>query len=471
MASDNGSADQTPSSAATTMAPRLAWAVTATVFAGLCAVGFINVVQLRLGPVPTAVSLVLMAALLALQLLQGAWSGRRERRTAATWLLIPQAMLACLPLLYYGQAWVGMPILLAGSLLLVLPRTVGRVAFGLLAVVMGAVQGAFGGGPAAIAYTAVSTCVLGLAVYLLCHLGEIVRELGLAQGELAQMAVIRERLRFARDLHDLLGYSLSAMTLKAELAHRLVDRQPGKARQEVAEVLYIGRQALSDVRAVAHGYRDLSLDHECRSVRSVLESADVDLRMRVETVDLPPAVATVVATLLREGVTNLLRHSKAEHCAITVEVRGDRLYAEIANDGVDEDVDGAAVRSSGGLRNLEERAAALGGSLVAERPTAALFRLALEIPLPPGGTGEPTAAPAPDGGATGDSEADAAYGGPAARDREDTHEGRDTRARRREEDGAPGVRGAHSGPAAHGSGDHDTPGDSAPTDDGTAPEN
>ena len=92
------------------------------------------------------------------------------------------------------------------------------------------------------------------------------------------MAVAEERLRFARDLHDLLGLSLSAITLKSELTRRLLDTDPDRAAEELTEILGLARQALADVRSVASGYRELSLDNESRSARSVLAAADVEVR-------------------------------------------------------------------------------------------------------------------------------------------------------------------------------------------------
>src|SRR5262249_21208679 len=180
--------------------------------------------------------------------------------------------------------------------------------------------------------------------------------------ELANMAVAQERLRFARDVHDLLGYSLSAITLKSELTHRLVPGNPDKAREELVEILDISRKALADVRAVADGCRELSLDNESESARSLLQAADVDVTIETNCGDLPTPVKTVLATVLREGITNVLRHSNAERCEISMRQADGRVWLDIVNDGVLI----SRVQSDGGsgIRNLSARIAALQGQLV-----------------------------------------------------------------------------------------------------------
>jgi two-component system sensor histidine kinase DesK len=191
--------------------------------------------------------------------------------------------------------------------------------------------------------------------------------------------VLRERLRFARDLHDLLGYSLSAITLKIELTHRLMKKAPQEAADQLLEVLEISRLALSDARTVASGYREMSLEEECRSAVSVLSAADVTVRVHCDTTDLPVHASTVLATVLREGVTNLLRHSKAKHCDITIRQADDHASLEIANDAVpprraDHEHGG------GGLHNLSVRAKEIGGRITVEHEDD-VFRLRAEVPL------------------------------------------------------------------------------------------
>jgi signal transduction histidine kinase len=199
-----------------------------------------------------------------------------------------------------------------------------------------------------------------------------------ARIQLAQVAVAEERLRFARDLHDLLGLSLSAITLKSELAHRLVTAAPERARGELTEILAISRLALADVRLVASGYRDLSLDEEFRTAESLLAAAEVDVRLDLKVGELPDQVGTLLATVLREGVTNVLRHSKGERCEITVEQQDQMVYLDIVNDGVTQTPD---LRTNGsGISNLSYRVALFGGELTAGLESDGRFRLRASVP-------------------------------------------------------------------------------------------
>ncbi|GAB3274476.1 sensor histidine kinase [Parasphingorhabdus pacifica] len=367
-------------SADMTLAPRIARGVVVTVFFAVCLVGFLHVLMQPVGAVGIVVSFSCMAALLLLQLVYFARSrGPRDRWTVVA--LVVQACLVYVPILQFKQAWVGMPGFLAGSVLLVLPPVVGWTAFVLIVVSMGAAQLLLNGSLVDMSYTSVSTVITGLVVYGLSRLSDLVHEVHRARTELAQMAVAQERLRIARDLHDLLGYSLSAITLKSELTHRLVTKHPARARAELQEILDISRRTLVDVRSVASGYRELSLDDECRSAHSVLTAADVDVRMDVDYSDLPVRVSTVLATVLREGITNVLRHSKAERCEITLFQDEDEVHIEIRNDGVAASAGAPAESSGTGLDNLAARVHELGGRISAEVGTENDYRLRVRAPL------------------------------------------------------------------------------------------
>jgi two-component system sensor histidine kinase DesK len=232
-----------------------------------------------------------------------------------------------------------------------------------------------------IAYTTESTIITGLVVYGLTRLSSLVTELHAARNELAKMAVAQERLRFARDLHDLLGYSLSAITLKSELTHRLMTKDQVRAQEELAEVLDISRQALADVRSVASGYRELSLDTEADAARSVLLAADVNVRMDLDYGELPVRVRTVLATILREGITNVLRHSKAEQCEITVRQADGQVWIDIVNDGASQATAQRTPRGGSGIANLSARIAALDGTLSAGLDPDGRFRLHAQAPV------------------------------------------------------------------------------------------
>nr|WP_237499941.1 histidine kinase [Streptomyces sp. SID8379] len=195
------------------------------------------------------------------------------------------------------------------------------------------------------------------------------------------MAVAEERLRFARDLHDLLGYSLSAISLKSELTRRLIGHDAERAAAELTDIVDISRQALTDVREVASQYRDLSLDAETRSARSVLAAAGIEVTMAVVHGSLPDRVGTVLATVLREGVTNVLGHSKAEHCSITIRQEAGAVSITIVNDGIQPEPAGVPTRHGLGLASLTSRVEAQGGLLTSGTLDPTHFRIHAEIPL------------------------------------------------------------------------------------------
>lgn len=365
------------------LAPQLARGITAAVLGGFCLIAFLHVLYLDIGPVHIALSALYMSALLWLQLFYFTQPTARLRTSSGHLMLLGQTVLVYLPLLQFKQSWVGMPGFLAGSVLLVLPTRLAWPGFACVVLSMGIIQAVFTDRAVDIAYTTVSTMITGLVVYGLTRLASLVTQLHSARNELAQMAVAQERLRFARDLHDLLGYSLSAITLKIELTHRLVTKHPARAQEELSEVLAISRRALSDVRSVASGYRELSLAAESESARSVLMAADIDVHMDLDYGVLPSRVRTVLATVLREGVTNVLRHSKAERCEILVRRSSDEVWIDIVNDGVPQDPDEQPPSKGGGsgIPNLSVRLAALGGTLIAGPDHDGRFRLHASAPI------------------------------------------------------------------------------------------
>ncbi|HEV2779425.1 MAG TPA: histidine kinase [Actinophytocola sp.] len=365
---------------------RLAKVIVGAVFVGLTGIGFLRIVDER-GADALAVAGAI-AGFLALLFLQMFWFGGPPGRLPPAYryvALLAQAGLVYLPALKFGDAWAFMPGFLAGSMLLVLPPAGAWLGFLGVVASTATLQAVLGDarGILSVISASITTAIIGLVVYGLSRLAQLVEELHEARAEIAQMAVVRERLRFARDLHDLLGYSLSAITLKSELAHRLVTKNPVQARDELLEILRISRQALADVRTISSNYRELSLDDECRSARWVLGSADIDVRMSLSYRDLSEPVSTVLATVLREGVTNILRHSKAEWCEITVSQTDSTASIEIVNDGArpgatDTDADGGE-----GLQNLVTRTTELGGELIAERISDHRYRLRANIPVKP----------------------------------------------------------------------------------------
>ncbi|WP_174547056.1 sensor histidine kinase [Nocardiopsis dassonvillei] len=218
-------------------------------------------------------------------------------------------------------------------------------------------------------------------------LWDISREAVAGQRARAQLAVSEERLRFARDMHDLLGHSLSALAVKAQLAGRLVERDPGRAGAEMAEVQVLARQALQQVRSAVSGYREVDLAGETEAVRAVLDAGGTRaVATGLEGLDLPPRTAALAAWVVREGGTNVLRHSDANECQISFTLARDSavgprtLVVEVFNDRARGG--GQDGRESGnGLAGLSERVAMGGGTLSAARTPEGGFLLRAVLPL------------------------------------------------------------------------------------------
>ncbi|WP_051798413.1 sensor histidine kinase [Catenuloplanes japonicus] len=217
----------------------------------------------------------------------------------------------------------------------------------------------------------------------------VVWELDRARTVQANLAVTEERLRFARDMHDVLGRNLSVIALKAELAAQLAKRGREQAVEEMLEVRRIAQDALADVRAVVAGYRSAELGDELAGARSLLASAGIECRVIGDPVDLPPEVQGTLGWVVREGVTNVLRHSDARSCTITL--RSDApgtVTLSMENDGAR--VPGT-IRYGGGLLGLTERVATLHGGLTAGPVPPSGFLLTVTIPLPAAGSTPPAA--------------------------------------------------------------------------------
>jgi len=177
-----------------------------------------------------------------------------------------------------------------------------------------------------------------------------------AEQENARLAVDNERNRFARDLHDILGHSLTVITVKAELAQRLLDADPARARAELADLERLSRDALADVRRAVSGYRELTLPGELARAREALAAAGIEPRLPQSTDDVPSELRELFAWTVREGVTNVIRHSGARRCEIVLTPTS----AEIRDDGRGP----GATTGGSGLTGLRERSAAVGATLV-----------------------------------------------------------------------------------------------------------
>jgi len=202
------------------------------------------------------------------------------------------------------------------------------------------------------------------------------QQLSQAREQIARLAVGEERLRFARDLHDLLGHSLSVIALKSELAGRLIKTTPGLAAHEIEDIEKVARDALREVREAVTGYRQPALAAELAGAREALTAAGIEYHVDQDHVPLPPAVEAVLAWTVREGVTNVMRHSQATRCAIRVLKKDGQATIEVIDDGR-----GGVPEAGSGLHGLEERVRERGGTLTAEALPHEGFRLRVTLPL------------------------------------------------------------------------------------------
>jgi two-component system sensor histidine kinase DesK len=196
-------------------------------------------------------------------------------------------------------------------------------------------------------------------------------ELARAQQTIAELAVQTERSRFARDLHDILGHSLTVLTVKAELAGRLVTIDPQRAEREIGEVEQLARQALTDVRAAVAGYREASLPAELASARAALEAAGISADVPGTVDDLPAERRELMAWTVREGVTNVVRHSGARQAWVRLWRDG----VEVADDGCGPAEPDGRLDGGHGLAGLRERAGAVGAAVTVGRRQGGGFAL------------------------------------------------------------------------------------------------
>jgi two-component system sensor histidine kinase DesK len=197
-----------------------------------------------------------------------------------------------------------------------------------------------------------------------------------ARAEIARLATEGERNRIARDLHDLLGHSLTAITVKAGLAHRLASSDPARSRQEIGEVEKLSRQALAEVRAAVSTYRNVTLAAELARGRELLRASGVVADLPTATDMVDAAHQEVLAWAVREGLTNVARHARATRCTVLLSAS----EVEIRDDGV-----GGAAGDGHGLAGLRERVAAAGGSVEAGPLQPCGWRL--HVSLGPAGGG------------------------------------------------------------------------------------
>src|SRR5262245_44417424 len=341
-----------------------------------------SVTSLGLDPPGTrwsALPLVLIAGALQVRHSLAAADGVRARYWQ--WTLLSLLLITYLPFPVFLYRWGTLHWFLIASLLMLLPERLGLAA---------AVTDALGftmwlmkyssAGPERVVWFFVYDVAIflagGASLYGAARLVWHAKELRAMRAELAELAIERERLRISRDLHDLLGHSLSAVALKGDLAQRFLERQHvSRAEAEIGSLVSVARSALHDLREITHREPAVSLASELNRCSDILAAVGVETRVtqRVET--LPPRVDELFAWAVREGVTNVVRHSTATTCSISIG-RGDgQMRLAIENDGA-----GLASVEGQGLNDLVARSAALSGKARGQAAGPGRFLLTVDVP-------------------------------------------------------------------------------------------
>jgi two-component system, NarL family, sensor histidine kinase DesK len=224
-------------------------------------------------------------------------------------------------------------------------------------------------------YSALFPVIIGGGNTFFAERNRMNRRLRKANEEIEHLAKVAERERIARDLHDVLGHTLSVITLKSELAGKLIDRDPQRAGKEIREVEEISRKALAEVRDAIRGYRAKGLSAELAQAKATLETAGVSVQLEAATtLQIPAVQESVLSLAVREGVTNVLRHAHAATCRLRLEQQNGSCRLEISDDG-----QGFVSVEGNGLRGMRERVEMLGGTL--ERSNHSGTRLVITLPL------------------------------------------------------------------------------------------
>ncbi|MFE1409424.1 sensor histidine kinase [Streptomyces sp. NPDC058746] len=307
---------------------------------------------------------------------------KRAREAAGTrWCLVALGVVTCALALAYGDNWLlFFPLLGLATGAVLRRRRLGQVMLGITALAAAVSALHEGWDAIGIVY---GTLLSGMVTGAILALAETVGELRETRQELARAAVDQERLRFSRDLHDLLGHTLSVIVVKSEAARRIAPRDMEAALEQVRDIESVGRQALTEIREAVTGYREASLAAELDRARGALTAAGIEPVVRQSGPPLPPQAAALLGWVVREAVTNAIRHSGAATCEIEVTSGAERAALVITDDG-----GGVGSTPPGsGLTGLTERLAAAGGTLSSGPAPGRGFRVTAELPVEPAAEG------------------------------------------------------------------------------------
>lgn len=285
------------------------------------------------------------------------WQQSRHGSRVARALLVGMVMLTGVLIAALGQEGTFAVIFLVAAGMQLMPGRPGLVLV-FLAAIGSDLAGRLVPGWTEDASLSLGIATAGVAMWGVLQMIARNHDLVIAREENARLAVADERNRFARDLHDILGHSLTVVTVKAELAGRLVDADPERAKAELVDIERLSRDALAEVRAVVTGYRQPSLSGELARARQALSAAGIAADLPTSVDAVPSALRELFAWTIREGVTNVVRHSGARHCRVLLGADA----VEVTDDG-----HGPGDAEPGhGLVGLRERAAGAGASVVTE---------------------------------------------------------------------------------------------------------
>jgi two-component system sensor histidine kinase DesK len=223
-------------------------------------------------------------------------------------------------------------------------------------------------------YAGVLPLVVGGSNFYFAGRDRMYAKLRRANEEIEHLAKVAERERIARDLHDVLGHTLSVIILKSELAGKLLDRDPERAKAEIADVEQTSRAALAEVRSTIRGYRLNSLQSELKQAATALKAAGVQVNQETSEPQLTPTQESVLALVIREAITNVVRHASAKQCLVRLASANGTCILEVQDDGC-----GGLREEGNGVRGMRERVEALGGTLRHE--SKAGTKLIIQFPM------------------------------------------------------------------------------------------